>query len=178
MTDFSKLPAFDKKTGDLNIVVETPRGRRNKYAYDPKARTFRLKRVLPEGASFPYDFGFIPSTLGQDGDPLDVLVFLEEPAMAGCIIAARLIGVIEAEQTEKGKTERNDRLLAVSTHARSQEHVGKIDDLRPGMLDEIEEFFKDYNQQDGKEFKPIGRQGPKKARALVDKGRRAYNTNG
>ena len=72
-----------------------------------------MSKVLPLGASFPFDFGFIPSTKGEDGDPLDVLVLTEEPAFVGCVLPALLIGVLEAEQTEKGETVRNDRLVAV-----------------------------------------------------------------
>ena len=87
--------------GDLNVVIETPKGSRNKYNYDEKLGLFKLGGVLPSGASFPFDFGFVPSTVGGDGDPLDVLVLMDEPAFAGCLVSARLVGVIEAEQTER-----------------------------------------------------------------------------
>src|ERR687890_1560322 len=97
---------------ELNVIIETPKGSRNKYNYDEKLGLFRLGGVLTSGASFPFDFGFVPSTLGGDGDPLDVLVLMDEPAFAGCLVRARLLGVIEAEQTEKGKTAQNDRLIA------------------------------------------------------------------
>src|SRR5689334_3990623 len=100
-----KLDAFDPKTGNLNVIVETSQGSRNKYKYDPERRLFKVHKLLPAGASFPFDFGFIPSTVGDDGDPLDVLVVMEEPAPAGILVPARLLGVIEAEQTEGGKTQ-------------------------------------------------------------------------
>ena len=75
---------------------------------------------------FPFDFGFIPSTLGRDGDPLDVLVLMDEPAHVGCLVDVRIIGVIEAKQTQDGKTESNDRLLAVAIHSYQHEHVSSL----------------------------------------------------
>ena len=169
----SELPAFDPQTGDLNVVIETPKGSRNKYTYDPGWAAFRLRGVLPEGSSFPYDFGFIPSTLGEDGDPLDVLVLLHAPVPVGCLVEARPLGVIEAEQTEAGATTRNDRLLAAAVHAHTHEEVRSLADLRPKLVDEIEQFFVHYNRTKGKEFRPLGRGGPDRATALVDRGVRA-----
>ena len=155
-------------TGDVTAVIETPKGSRNKQDYDDGYAAFRLAGVMPEGSSFPFDFGFIPSTLGQDGDPLDVLVLMDEPAPVGCVLTVRLVGVIEAKQREKGDNWiTNNRLLAVATHARTHEHVEDLDDLRPHLLDEIEAFFKNYNKLNGKEFKPVDRSGPKKARKLA-----------
>ena len=80
MPSLTKLDTYDQETGHLNIIIETPQGSRNKYAYDPKQRVFKVKCLLPKGMAFPYDFGFIPSTLGDDGDPLDVLVLMEAGA--------------------------------------------------------------------------------------------------
>src|ERR1700681_831510 len=110
----SCLPAIDPESDGIFAVIETPKGSPNKYDYDPTCAAFRLVGVLPEGSAFPYDFGFIPSTLGEDGDPLDVLVFMDAPAHVGCLIEVRLIGIITAEQMEDGKTESNDRLLGVA----------------------------------------------------------------
>src|SRR5271168_3969185 len=115
MGDLTQLPhQLDKKTGLCRAIIETPKGRRSKFDYDPQTRLFRLKTVLPEGMSFPLDFGFIPSTLADDGDPTDVMVLMDEPACVGALLDVRLIGVLEAEETEKGRTEGNDRLLAVA----------------------------------------------------------------
>ena len=167
----SRLPAYDPETSELTAVVETPKGSRNKYDYDPGCAAFRLGGVLPEGMSFPYDFGFIPSTLGDDGDPLDVLILLDTAVVVGCVLTVRPIGVIEAEQRERdGTWNRNDRLVAVATHARTHEHVRALGDLRPRLLDEVEAFFAHYNRLSGKEFKPTGRGGPERARELVDRG--------
>lgn len=98
-------PFFDGKRGVINVIVETPRGCRNKFKYDQKLGLYRLHSVLPAGAAFPYDFGFVPRTKAADGDPIDVLLLMDQPAFTGCVVAARLIGVIEAEQKEKGRKE-------------------------------------------------------------------------
>ncbi len=171
----SCLPIQDPETGDITAVIETPKGSSNKYDYDGTCAAFRLAAVLPEGSSFPYDFGFIPSTVGEDGDPLDVLVFMDAPVPVGCVLTIRLIGVIEAKQRKKGEAWiRNDRLLAVATHAHTHGHIADLDDLRPHLLDEIELFFRNYNELNGKEFKPIDRSGPKKARKLIEDGAQAH----
>jgi inorganic pyrophosphatase len=174
-----QLPTFVKSDGEdkeevLNVVIETPRGSRNKFKYDPDTGHFSLGGVLPAGHSFPFDFGFVPSTTGEDGDPLDVLVLMDEPAFCGCLAHCRLIGVIEAEQTEDGETNRNDRLIAVYANARTHEGLRDLADLSPNLLKEIEHFFVSYNRARGKEFKPLGRHGPKRARKLVEKGMAAF----
>jgi len=172
---FESLSPFDAESGDLNLIIETPKGSRNKYAFDEKTGFFKLKGVLPVGASFPFDFGFIPNTLGGDGDPLDVLILMDESAFPGCLAPARLIGVIEAEQTERdGKTERNDRLIAVASNSHTHKGVKSLNDLNKVFVDEIEHFFVSYNQAKGKEFKPIGRFGAVKAKKLVEEGEKLY----
>jgi hypothetical protein len=115
MIPLDQLPAWEPATGRLQAVIEAPRGSRNKYKYDPATGQLRLNKVLPVGAAFPLDYGFIPSTCGEDGDPIDVLVVMDEPAFPGCVVTARLVGAIEAEQTENGNSIRNDRLVAVLT---------------------------------------------------------------
>lgn len=167
MHSFSKLPPFDRKTGNLLVIVDTPKGSRNKFAWDEERELFELTGVLPAGAVFPYDFGFIPHTRGEDGDALDVLILMDEPAFSGCLVECRLLGVIEAEQTEDGKTERNDRLIAVSARSRTHGHLEDLQHLNRERVDEIEHFFVSYNAAKGKQFKPLGRFGPKRARELV-----------
>ena len=162
-----KLPPFGRKSGKLNVVIDTPKGCRNKYAFDFKHRAYVLKTMLPRGATFPFDFGSIPGTEADDGDPLDALVLMDEAAFTGCLIEARLIGVIEAKQTEDGKTERNDRLIAVATESPGHQKVKSLRDLDPAVIKEIEHFFVSYNQEKGRKFKPISRPGPKKAERLV-----------
>src|SRR5215216_1087234 len=172
--DLINLDAFHDED-ELNVVIETPKGSRNKYNYDEGLRLFKLGGVLPSGASFPFDFGFVPSTLGGDGDPLDVLVLMDEPAFAGCLVRTRLVGVIEAEQTERdGETTRNDRLVGVAADSRLHTRVRTLESLGPALLEEIEHFFVSYNQIKGKQFKPLGRFGPRKALKLVEEGVKLY----
>lgn len=168
MNAFSKLPPFDLESGDLHVVIDTPKGSRNKSGWNEELELFELKGVLPAGAVFPCDFGFIPNTRGEDGDALDVLILMDEPAFAGCLVHLRLLGVIEAEQTEKdGKVERNDRLIAVASTSRTHAHLQSLNDISVKIVDEIEHFFVSYNAAKGKKFKPLGRCNPERARELV-----------
>jgi len=171
------LAAWDDE-GRLQAVIEAPRGSANKLKFDPQRGVFTLHNVLPLGVAFPFDFGFVPGTLGDDGDPLDVLVLMDEPAPPGVVVPCRLIGVIEARQRplaarQGGKSRRNDRLVAVA--AKSHRHAGEraLRDLGAGVLAEIERFFVFYNAQKGVRFEVIGRAGKSAARQLVDAGRRA-----
>lgn len=167
MPPLSTISPFHRKTGDLQVVIDTPKGSRNKFEWDEERELFQLGGVLPVGAVFPYDFGFIPNTRGGDGDPLDVLVLMDEPAFTGCLVSCRLLGVIEAKQTEKRKTQRNDRLIAVAAKSRTNGHLQSLRDLNGKFLDEIEHFFVSYNEAKGKKFKPLGRFGPERARKLI-----------
>ena len=172
----SDLDAIDDDTKCVIVVIETPRKSRTKLAYDPERGTFIVKMVLPQGMSFPFDFGFIPSTLGGDGDPLDVLVLMDEPVPAGTIVPARLVGVIEAIQTEKdGTSETNDRLIAVAATHDLYSKVKKLSDVPRAVTDQIEHFFISYNEQEGKHFQPKGRHGRKRAEDLLARGRREYS---
>jgi inorganic pyrophosphatase len=172
---YARLGSFDAESGDLNVIIETPKGCRNKFDYDPELGIFRLGGVLPAGAVFPFDFGFVPQTLGEDGDPLDVLLIMDEPAFTGCLVPARLIGVIRANQTERdGDTMRNDRLIAVAANSHDHGEIESLSQLNNNLLDEIEHFFVSYNQVKGKKFKPLGRSGPDRARKLVDEGIKKY----
>jgi inorganic pyrophosphatase len=173
MSSLADLPAIDRKSADVNAVIETPKGSRAKFEYDEQLCLFKLGGMLPEGSMFPFNFGFIPSTRGEDGDPLDLLVLMEEPAFTGCLVPSRLIGVIEAEQTdEDGKTMRNDRLIATASHSREHADVESLKALSPHVIEEIEHFFVSYNQVRGKQFKPLGRHGAKRAKKLLEAGRR------
>lgn len=149
------------------VVIETPKGSPNKLAFEPRLGTFVLKGVLPAGAVFPFDFGFVPSTRADDGDPLDVLVLMDAPVFPGCVVPARLIGVIEAEQTEDGQTERNDRLLAVAANSATHRSIQTLDDLSKDLVAQIEHFFVSYNEMKGKRFDVTGRAGQKRAHTLV-----------
>ena len=166
-----QLPPFDSESNAVHVIIDTPRGSRNKYSWNEKWKLFELTGVLPAGAVFPFDFGFIPQTRGGDGDPLDVLVLLDEPAVAGSLVRTRLIGVIEAEQTEEGRTTRNDRLVGVAVKSRNDRDYQTLEDLSGKLVEEIEYFFVSYNKAKGKTFRPLGRFGPDRARKLVDAAR-------
>ncbi|HUS14121.1 MAG TPA: inorganic diphosphatase [Chloroflexia bacterium] len=169
-TPLAALAPWAAAEGQIHVVIETPKGNRNKYMFWPDKDMFMLSGVLPVGAVFPFDFGFIPGTLGADGDPLDVLLLLEEPAFAGCVVETRLLGVIEADQTEDGATTRNDRLIGVAAVSRDHRHIAALEDLNENLVSEIEHFFASYNTIKGKQFTVQGRGGPERARALVEEG--------
>jgi inorganic pyrophosphatase len=169
-SDPTRLQPFRKGEKDIvNAVIETPMGSRNKFKYDEDMGFFALSGVLPQGMMFPHAFGFIPRTKAADGDPEDVLVILDEPVFPGCIVPSRLLGVIEAEQTEDGKTERNDRLIAVSASSRELSDVESLSELNPVVIKEIEKFFVNYNEERGKKFKVLARKGPQQAMKLLKK---------
>src|SRR5205823_8010411 len=130
-----KLKPFERKSGNLNVLIDTPKGCRNKYAFDFEINAYKLKTVLPHGAVFPFDFGSIPGTVAEDGDPLDVLLLMDEPAFTGCLVQGRVLGVIEAEQTKKGKTQRNDRLIGVAAESHTHASLKSLSKLEPKLLD-------------------------------------------
>jgi inorganic pyrophosphatase len=173
-----KLAALDGQDDDLiQVVVETPKGSRNKYAFDPDERVFALKKVLPAGMTFPYDFGFVPSTEADDGDPVDVLVLMDEPAYPGVILKCRTIGLIEGEQGDGKDTERNDRIVAVESANHQWAHIKHIDDLGKHFIEEVGEFFVNYHKMGGKEFRVLNVKGPKAAQKCVQRGMKAVKKN-
>ena len=184
LVDPTKLKPFTKKgaetttgvakVGDklLQVIIETPKGCRNKYSFDDVQKIFVLKAALPAGMVFPYDFGFLPRTLADDGDPIDVLVLMDEPAFPGCALMARLIGVIEGEQTGKKQTTRNDRLVAVADTAHMWANTKSIKDLPKKALKEVEEFFVNYHELQGKKYKLLAVKGKKTALTLIEKARK------
>lgn len=153
----------------LRVVIETPKGSRNKFAFDADEHIFELKKVLPAGMTFPYDFGFVPSTKADDGDPVDVLVLMDEPAFPGCVLTCRPIGVIEGEQTEKHdkRKERNDRIVAIEQDAHSWADIGNMEDLGKQFEHELEEFFVNYHTLSGSEYRILGVKGRSAARKLI-----------
>ena len=169
------LNPIDQKNECWRVVIETPKGSHNKYKFDEELGVYLLNGVLPEGMTFPYDFGFLPRTRGQDGDPLDVLLLMDQPAFCGCLVLARLIGIIEAEQTDNGsKPQRNDRIVAVPMKCRVFSDCQSLKDLNENRLAEITEFFVSYNRIRGKKFKVLDVHGPKKATELAHDGMKRY----
>ena len=171
-------PTLDRLplTGDegaVRVVVEASAGSRNKLKYQPQLGTLELHHVLPRGTSFPYDFGFFPSTLGGDGDPLDAVVFADEPVPPGTVVPCRLVGVIEAQQCEPGEApQRNDRFLAVARKSHVYRDWHNIGDLPPRVVEELERFFVFYNVQRGVTFEPLARGDAARAAELLDQGSR------
>jgi inorganic pyrophosphatase len=185
LVDPTKLKPFTKKgdestTGGpdksgklLQVIIETPRGCRNKYSFDETQKIFVLKAALPAGMAFPYDFGFVPQTTADDGDPIDVLVLMDEPAFPGCALMARLIGVIEGEQTApKMEPVRNDRLVAVADATHMYAKFKRLKDMPKHALKEIEEFFVNYHRLQGKKYKLLGIKGEKTALAMIAKAKK------
>ena len=180
LSDPTRLKPFTKKAeeslsgfaakGDelVQVVIETPKSSRNKYSFDEQQKVFVLKAALPSGMVFPYDFGFIPQTKAADGDPLDVLVLMDVPAFPGCVLMARLIGVIEGEQiTDDEPPKRNDRLVAVAETTHMYAKFTRLKDMPKQALREIEEFFVNYHKLQGKRYKLLGIRGRKTAERMI-----------
>ena len=170
--EIQRLGPFDSKKC-VNVIVETPKGSRVKYSYQEKTGLFELSKALPEGMMFPFNFGFIPGTEADDGDPLDILIVNEEPLVPGCLLKAKLAGAIKAQQSENGKNIRNDRLIGFAVSKETPTFLESIE-LNGKLLKEVGHFFVSYNKMHGKRFKVLGRLGPKQAKAIVKKGARAY----
>jgi inorganic pyrophosphatase len=169
--NISRLRPFGPKSEYVNVIIETPKGSHTKFKYDKKENLFIFDKSLPIGQSFPFDYGFVPSTKGGDGDPLDVMVIAAEPTFVGCLVHAKLLGVIEAEQTENGETERNDRLIAVPIEAKTgKASSGTVDQLGASLARKISKFFVVYNELQGRSFKTLGYAGPERAAALIRAG--------
>lgn len=156
----------------LQVVIETPRGSRNKYSFDAEPRVFRLKSLLPAGMVFPWDFGFVPGTLGGDDDPLDALVLMEEQAFPGCVVLVRLLGAMETEQKQAGRTVRNDRLITVAETSELFVNLQTLEDLPHKVLTQIDEFFTNYHRLLGKPSRTLGWKAPGAAQRLIDEARR------
>jgi len=169
-----QLPAWDRESELLHVVVDTAKGSPIKFKFDMAKRCYTISHVLPPGAVFPFDFGSIPGTLADDGDPLDVLVLLESPTFTGCLVLVRPIGVLEAKQTQEGRTDRNDRLIGVAEKSRLYRDARTLRDLPGKLVNEIEHFFVSYNEERGRRFVVLGRPGPRRAASLVKAGEKRF----
>jgi inorganic pyrophosphatase len=166
MPNFFDLPAFTDD-GDVRVVIETPRGSRAKFAYDPELGTFTLTKSLLVGLTYPYDWGFVPSTKAPDGDPLDIMVVHDAATFPGLVLACRVIGVLQIEQRSKGKAERNDRLFAVPRRSHSELGLHDVRDLSKPIQDELEKFFIATDELEDKKLKIVGWKGPKVANKAI-----------
>lgn len=152
----------------ITVIVETPKGSGHKYDYEPELNCFKLKKVLPAGLVFPFDFGFIPGTKGGDGDPLDVIVISEIATFPGCCMDCRVIGAIKVNQTEcNGSTMRNDRYFVVPEVSTLFKDIGSLVQLPDEIVNQLERFFKNYNEQAGKKFEVLERVEAQEAYQMI-----------
>ena len=174
MVDLLTLPhQLDTHTRTVRAVIETPAGHRTKFDYDPESGLFALHDVLPAGMAFPLAFGFVPATLGGDGDPLDIIVLADEDLPIGCLASVKLLGVIEACQTERdGAVNRNDRLIGRVAVSRIYGDVDDLDCLGDAMVGELARFFETYNALKGKKFEVRAIGDSARACALIEEAAR------
>jgi inorganic pyrophosphatase len=156
----------------ISVIIETPKGSRNKLKYDPAKRMYKLSKVLAEGMVFPYDFGFVPGTKAEDGDPLDVLVLTDEPLFPGCLVDCTLIGAIELEQEEDGEMKRNDRVIAVALASLLYSEIKELADLNSTVVKQIEAFFVNYQRAREVKIKILGHRGRDKALEILHRTRK------
>lgn len=167
--DLSRIPA-QPKAGVLNVLIEIPGGSKNKYEFDKELGAFALDRVLYASVQYPFDYGFVPNTLADDGDPLDGIVMMDQPTFPGCVIAARPIGMLE--MVDGG--DRDEKILCVPAKDPRYNEVKSLKDVAPHRLDEIAEFFRTYKNLEKKVTEILGWQDVDKVAALVDKCIKAY----
>jgi inorganic pyrophosphatase len=167
-----KFPkAYSKSKNFVNVIIETPYKSRNKFDYDKETGLFKFHKVIPTGMEFPCEMGFIPHTKGEDGDPLDALILMDELTYPGCLVESRLLGVIKATQKEKGEKEiRNDRFILVPANMKEYNHLQDIKDLNKTKVKEIACFFENYNKAEGRKFTLHKIADSKEAHKLLKKG--------
>lgn len=144
--DYWSLPIGERMPEQFHVVVEVPKGSQNKYEYDKHLNIFKLNRTLYSPVHYPGDYGFVPSTLAEDGDPLDALVLVDEPSFPGCVLVARPIGLLD--MLDEG--ERDEKVLAVPVNNPRYDTIQDFRDILPHMLREIEHFFRIYKELEGK----------------------------
>ena len=176
-THFEEIPPFPED-GDskytVHVVVETPRNIRHKYALDAKNGIFKLKQTIAEGLQWPYDYGFIPQTLADDGDPVDALFLCDEPTFTGCLVQARLVGSIQLDKN--GET--NDRLVTCAEQmdgiTQSTDGYKDIGDIPKDVMDSLCRFLVEYSEEQGNQITFKGVVSRKKALDLIEKGRKKF----
>lgn len=174
MPKFIELPPFSDD-GDLYVVIETPRGSRAKFSYDPKLKAFTLSKPLLIGLTYPHDWGFVPGTKADDGDPIDTMVMHDAVTFPGTVITCRAIGILQIEQTSKGKAERNDRLFAVPRRSHAEQGLHDVQDLSKPIQQELEKFFIATDELEDKTLKIIGWKGPDAAMQAIKNAAKSYS---
>lgn len=173
MPNFTNLPTFTED-GDVHVVVETPRGSRAKFAYDPRLETFVLSKSLLTGLTYPHDWGFVPSTMADDGDPLDIMIIHDAATFPGLVVTCRVIGVLQIEQKSKNKKERNDRLFAVPRRSHSERALKDVRDLTKPIQEELEKFFIATDELEDKKLDMLGWKGPKAGMQAIKEAARDF----
>jgi inorganic pyrophosphatase len=163
------LPPFFEETHLVNILIDTPKAAPFKLKFDEEAKVFRVHKAMPLGFVFPFNFGFVPSTRGGDGDPLDVLLLTNFVLPTGALILGKLIAVLEAEQVDRNQKQRNDRLIAIPVEVRSHEPMLPVVAFSSGLKKAVSEFFVKYNELQGRTFRPLRYAGPSRAIRIVRK---------
>jgi inorganic pyrophosphatase len=152
----------------VTAMVECPKGINHKLEFDPEEKRFTLTKILPAGLTFPFDFGFITDTKGEDGDPLDIIIVSEINSYPGTMIECRIVGSLAALQTERdGKSTRNDRYIGIPVVSQLFSEVKDITDLADAIINQLEAFFRNYNEQAGKVFKVLERKDAQTAYRLM-----------
>jgi len=170
LANLFQLPhCLNEQARTVRAIVETPAGHRSKFNYDPESGLFALHKVLPAGMAFPMAFGFVPGTLAEDGDPIDIILLADEDLPVGCLTSVLLLGVIEARQAESdGSAYRNDRLIGRIAESRMYADVHDLDCLGEAMIGELTRFFETYNALKGKRFEVTAISDPARACALIE----------
>ena len=167
--DLSRIPA-QPEPGLINVLIEIPGGSKNKYEFDKDMNAFILDRVLFSSVKYPFDYGFVPNTLADDGDPLDGMVMMDEPTFAGCVIASRPVCMLE--MIDGG--DRDEKILCVPAEDPRYDHVKSLKDIAPHRLEEIAEFFRSYKNLEKKETKILGWKDIDQVAPLVEECIKAY----
>src|SRR5262249_44294671 len=170
MLDYTKLPIGSNAPDRVNAVIEIPQGSVHKYEYDKQLHVFRLDRTLYSPVHYPGDYGFIPSTLGLDGDPLDVLILVDAPSFPGCVTEVRPIGLLR--MVDQGK--HDEKILAVVQNDPVYEQINDCSQVFPHLLRQIEHFFAIYKNLEGKKTKLAGWAGAKDAHKIIVEGQKRF----
>jgi inorganic pyrophosphatase len=170
--NLESLPAFAEGNA-FHVVIESPRGSALKLKYDATLEVMGVSRPLPAGMAFPFDWGFIPSTRGPDGDPLDAIVVWDVPAFPGVVVECRALGVLNIEQNavnfDRSKRIRNDRIVAMPIYALRERDVRSLDDVPERLRKEWIQFSIATTALEGKEMTPLGWGSAEDAVALIRK---------
>jgi len=164
MVDYKHLPIGESAPIIINVVVEIPSGSSNKYEYDASLGVFRLDRVLYSAVYYPADYGFIPGTLAEDGDPVDILILISRPTFPGCVLQARPMGMLGMVD-DKGIDE---KILAVAQHDPHYQRIEDLASVEPHALKEIEHFFNVYKNLEGRRSLTFGWSGKAEAHQRIE----------